>query len=79
MVQEGFEFYENGKFDKALKQFKKVLKEDPDHPTALYGISKCLIAQGKHNDARDFINNLSNRFPEQDEIKELRETLNNKN
>lgn len=43
ICSESFELYEHGKYDKALKQFKKVLKEDQDHPTALYGLTKCCL------------------------------------
>lgn len=75
MSQEGLEMYEHGKYDKALKQFKKVLKQDKDHPTALYGLAKCLIAQGKYDEARGYIDNLSSRYPEDDEVKQLKESI----
>ncbi|CAE6505119.1 tetratricopeptide repeat protein [Candidatus Nitrosotenuis uzonensis] len=72
---EGMEMYEHGKYDKAVKQFKKVLKDDPDHPQALYGLAKCLIAQGRRDEARGYIDNLSTNFPDDEAIKELKESL----
>lgn len=73
---EGLDLYEHGKYDKALKQFKKVLKEDPDHPTGLYGLAKCLIALGRYDEARGYIDNLTTRFPEEKEVIELKQILN---
>ncbi|MFY9299862.1 MAG: tetratricopeptide repeat protein [Candidatus Nitrosotenuis sp.] len=72
---EGFELYEHGKYDKAAKQFKKVLKDEPDHANALFGMAKCLIAQGRRDEARGLVDNLMSRFPEQDEVKELKQAL----
>lgn len=73
--QEAYEMYEHGKYDKAEKQFKKVLKEEPDHANALYGLAKCLIAQGRRDEARGFVDNLTSRFPEYEEVKELKQSL----
>lgn len=73
---EGMELYEHGKYDKAIKQFKKVLKDEPNHPTALYGLAKCLIAQGRRDEARGYIDNLSANFPDDESVRELKETLN---
>jgi thioredoxin-like negative regulator of GroEL len=72
---EGFDLLQNQKIDNATKKFRKVLKKDPDHPQALYGLAKSLVSQGKFDEARVYVDNLSVRFSEDDSVKELKAIL----
>ena len=74
MSSEGFELYEQGKYDKAVKKFKKNLKNNYD-PHAIYGLAKCLIAQGKYDEARGFVDKLDSQFPNDEGVKELKQAI----
>jgi len=74
MSSEGFELYEQGKYDKAVKKFKKNLKNNYD-PHAVYGLAKCLIAQGKYDEARGFVDKLDSQFPNDEGVKELKQAI----
>ncbi len=72
---EGFALHQKGKTDNAIKKFRKVLRDDPDHPQALYGLAKGLIAQSKFAEAKAYVDNLTLRFSEDEGVKELKEIL----
>lgn len=72
---EGFELLNNGKTDNAMKKFRKVLKEEADHPQALYGLAKSLVAQEKYDEAREYVDELSINYSESAEVKELKEEI----
>lgn len=72
---EGFELFKNGKTDSAIKKFRKVLKEEAEHPQALYGLAKALVTQGKYDEARKYVDDLSVHYSESDEVKELKEAI----
>ena len=74
-VGEANELMSKGKDSKAESKLKKVLKKDPDHGQALYSMSKCLISQARYGEAKSYIKNLEDKFPNAPEIKELQDEL----
>ena len=78
LCQEGYELTQNGKTDGAIKKFKKVLKEDPDHPQALYGLAKGLISLQRYSEAEPFVAQLSNLYPQDGDVAEMRTILETK-
>ena len=74
-VGEANELMSKGKDSKAENKLKKVLKKDPDHGQALYSMSKCLISQARYGEAKSYIKNLEDKFPDAAEIKELQDEL----
>ena len=75
MVAEGFELYQQGKYDKAIKKFKKNLKNEPGDLQAVYGLATCLIAKGEYDEARGFVDHLSSEMPDNEDVNELKQTL----
>jgi len=75
MSSEGFELYQQGKYDKAIKKFRKNLKKNPEDQQSVYGLAKCLIAQGKYDEARGHVDHLDYELPENEEVKELKQQL----
>ena len=75
MVAEGFELSQQGKYDKAMKKFKKNLKNDPGNLQAVYGLATCLIAKGEYDEARVFVDRLGSEMPDNEDVKELKKTL----
>jgi len=75
MVAEGFELSQQGKYDKAMKKFKKNLKNDPGNLQAVYGLATCLIAKGSYDEARGFVDRLGSEMPDNTDVKELKKTL----
>ena len=75
MVAEGFELSQQGKYDKAMKKFKKNLKNDPGNLQAVYGLATCLIAKGSYDEARGFVDRLGSEMPDNEDVKELKKTL----
>ena len=75
MAGEGFELYQQGKYDKAMKKFKKNLKNDPGDLQAVYGLATCLIAKGNYDEARGFVARLDSEMPDNEDVKELKQTL----
>ena len=75
MAGEGFELYQQGKYDKAIKKFKKNLKNDPENLQAVYGLATCLIAKGEYDEARGFVDHLSSEMPDNEDVNELKQTL----
>ncbi len=75
LATEGYELHEKGKTNDAIKKFRKVLKNDPKHPQALYGLAKSLIAQGKTEEAKSYVDSLTVILPEHEEVKELKASL----
>ncbi len=73
--QEGFELIDEKNFNKAIKKFKKNLKDDPGDVNAFYGLAKCNIAQGRYDDADNDIKFLEEHLPEDENVKELRKIL----
>ena len=74
-VGEANELMSKGKDSKAEGKLKKVLKRDPDYGQALYSMSKCLISQARYGEAKSYIKNLEDKFPNAPEIKELQDEL----
>jgi len=64
-------------WDESIKTFRKVIDENPGHPGALLGLTKCLLAKGRGTEARDIINSfpLSHEFSTAEKLKPLAETL----
>ena len=75
MSGEGFELYQQGKYNKAMKKFKKSLKNNPDELQSIYGLATCLIAQGSYDEARGFVDRLVSEMPDNEDVKELKKTL----
>jgi thioredoxin-like negative regulator of GroEL len=75
MVAEGFELSQQGKYDKAMKKFKKNLKNDPGNLQAVYGLATCLIAKGSYDEARGFVDRLGSEMPDNEDVKELKKIL----
>ena len=75
MSSEGFELYEQGKYDKAVKKFKKNLKNEPGDLQAVYGLATCLITKGEYDEARVFVDRLDSEMPDNEDVRELKQTL----
>ena len=75
IVAEGFELYQQGNYNKAMKKFQKNLKDDPGNLQAVYGLATCLIAKGEYDEARGFVNRLDLEMPDNEDVKELKQTL----
>ncbi len=75
MAGEGFELYQQGKYDKAMKKFKKNLKNEPGDLQAVYGLATCLIAKGNYDEARGFVDRLGSEMPDNTDVKELKKIL----
>ena len=75
MVAEGFELSQQGKYDKAMKKFKKNLKNDPGNLQAVYGLATCLIAKGSYDEARGFVDRLGSEMPDNEDVNELKQIL----
>jgi len=71
----GFELYDKGKIDNAIKQFEQILNEEPNQSQALFGIAKSLVAQGNFDEAKIYVDKLRIRFPDHPTVKELQEIL----
>jgi len=74
-VGEANELMSKGKDSKAESKLRKVLKKDPNFGQALYSMSKCLISQARYGEAKSYIANLEDKFPDAPEIKELQDEL----
>ena len=75
MVAEGFELSQQGKYDKAMKKFKKNLKNDPGNLQAVYGLATCLIAKREYDEARVFVDRLGSEMPDNEDVNELKQIL----
>ena len=75
IVAEGFELYQQGNYNKAMKKFQKNLKDDLGNLQAVYGLATCLIAKGEYDEARGFVNRLDLEMPDNEDVKELKQTL----
>ena len=73
--QEGFEAIDEKKFNKAIKKFTKNLKEDNEDVNSMYGLTKCMISQGRYDDANNCLVDLESKLPENPDVKELRQVL----
>ena len=74
-VGEANELMSKGKYSKAESKLRKILKKDPNYGQALYSMSKCLISQARYGEAKSYITNLEDKFPDAPEIKELQGEL----
>jgi tetratricopeptide (TPR) repeat protein len=74
-VGEANELMDKQKYSKAENKLRRVLNKDPEFPQALYSISKCSIIQSKYAEAEFYIKTLETKFPDEPEIKELRDLL----
>ena len=77
MSGEGFELYQQGKYDKAIKKFKKNLKNEPADLQSMYGLAICLIAKGWYDEARVLVEQLDSQLPDDENVKELKQTIAN--
>ena len=68
-------FYGQGAFKKAEKKLEKILKNEPQHPQALFSMSKCLISQSKYEEAEIYLKRLESNFPEALDVKDLRKLM----
>ena len=75
MSGEGFELYQQGNYNKAMKKFKKNLKNNPDDLQSVYGLATCLVAQGSYDEARGFVDRLVSEMPDNEDVRELKQTL----
>jgi tetratricopeptide (TPR) repeat protein len=75
IVAEGFELYQQGNYNKAMKKFQKNLKDDPGNLQAVYGLATCLIAKGEYDEARVFVGRLDSEMPDNEDVRELKQTL----
>ena len=75
MSGEGFELYQQGNYNKAMKKFKKNLKNNPENLQSVYGLATCLVAQGSYDEARGFVDRLVSELPDDVNVKELKKTL----
>tara|TARA_B100000929_G_C15254786_1_gene334553 strand:- start:54 stop:437 length:384 start_codon:yes stop_codon:yes gene_type:complete len=75
MVAEGFELYQQGNYNKAMKKFQKNLKDDPGNLQAVYGLATCLITKGEYDEARVFVDRLDSEMPDNEDVRELKQTL----
>ena len=41
----------------------------------MYGLTKCMISQGRYDDANNFLVDLESKLPEDQDVKELRQVL----
>lgn len=59
------------------KTYRQVLEEQPGHPNALLGLTKCLLAQGRGSEARDILNTfpLSSEFSSAEKLIPLTHAL----
>jgi putative thioredoxin len=67
----GNHLIEAGMWEEAEEQFRSVLVENPDHPGALLGLSKCLLAQGRPTQALPILR----EFPVSKEYQSAEELL----
>jgi tetratricopeptide (TPR) repeat protein len=74
-VMESNEQMEQGAFKKAEKKLEKILKNEPQHPQALFSMSKCLISQSKYEEAEIYLKHLESNFPEALDVKDLRKLM----
>ena len=75
IVAEGFELYQQGNYNKAMKKFQKNLKDDPGNLQAVYGLATCLITKGEYDEARVFVDRLDSEMPDNEDVRELKQTL----
>lgn len=73
--QEGFELIDKKNYNKAIKKFTKNLKEDPEDVSSVYGLTKCMITQGRYDDAEGQLSHLESIIPENQDVKDLRQVL----
>jgi putative thioredoxin len=61
----------------SYKTFRQVLDQQPGHPNALLGLTKCLLTQGRGSEARDILNSfpLSHEFSSAEKLKTLAKAL----
>ena len=74
---QAFEFLMQNKHGKAEKIFKNILVKDNENAQATYGLAKCLIAQGRYEEAKNYVEKLVTQYPAQDEVMELKKSLDN--
>jgi len=74
-VGESNEHMEKGEFGKAEKKLKKILKNDPKYPQAVFSMSKCLISQSRYDEAEIYLKHLENNFPEALDVQDLRKLM----
>ena len=75
IVAEGFELYQQGNYNKAMKKFQKNLKDDPGNLQAVYGLATCLIAKREYDEARVFVDRLGSEMPDNEDVNELKQIL----
>jgi len=68
IVAEGRTLLSQGDADNALGLFQQVLEAEPQHPAALAGLLRCLIAMGENAEAGEIIAGLPPELAHQSEI-----------
>ncbi|MBF4516430.1 tetratricopeptide repeat protein [Flavobacterium sp. ANB] len=58
IIKKGVDFYDNKKYDEALKEFHKISKIDPKYLNAQYEIALTLSAQEKKTELKTFLEDL---------------------
>ena len=74
-VGEANQIMEKGDFRKAEKKLKKILKNDPRYPQAIFSMSKCLISQSRYDEAEIYLKQLEINFPDALDVKDLRKLM----
>jgi len=74
-IQKSFELGKNlmvlSKWADAANEFKKVLKNDPKHPDALFNISLCYYYLQEYDSSHQFISKLIKLMPKQADVNNL--------
>lgn len=72
-IDKGNSLIQTETWTEAEKAFRQALDSRPGHPSALLGLAKCLLAQGRGPEARDILNSfpLSHEFSTAEKLKPL--------
>ena len=64
LLNHGAEAYERGNYADAARQYRKVLSQDSQHPVARMGLAKALLAEGKTEEAKAQLLQLTQEHPD---------------
>lgn len=67
-AEEGRVVYNSGKYEDAIKLFKKALKLDPDNTKAIYFMGRSYHRLGDKEKAREYYNKIINDYPDSDRV-----------
>jgi putative thioredoxin len=76
-LEKGLSLLEVGEWRNAEEAFRHVLAQKPEYPPALLGLAKCLLAQGKAQEALNILRNFpaSREFSAAETLRPLAEAL----